>query len=507
MKIFISKIKGLYFLLSLILFMGCSKQLTEETFGVLSPDTYYKTEAEALSSVVGVYQRMSVILNYNSAYRTLELGTDEFVMPARTNGGWFDGGIHLEFTNHKVTPANSENNGSWVQVFAVIGAANAVLQSLESSPQAPTIKGPIAEVRALRAYAYFYAMDLWGNVPIFTDARVDPLNLPKTNTRKEVFDFVEKEMLKAIVDLPSITQVNRTAYYPRFTKEAIYGALATVYLNGKVFTGTDYLTQADDMCNKVISSGGYKLEPNFITSFTGDNDKSLELISSFSIDPTQTAGANNYVRGALAPLHQLVYNLPFVPANGYATFGEALDRYETNDVRRKYILYGPQTYLDGVTPLLDAKKVQFSLVPIKDPTKSEENEGYRVLKYIPDGKWVARDADNDIVLMRYSDILLIKAEALFRTGKTAEALVLVNQVRVRSSATPLTTLTLQNLEDERGREFLWEGTRRRDMIRFGDFFTGVWQFHTTVTAQFRSLYPIPSLQTGVNANLIQNPGY
>ncbi len=146
------------------------------------------------------------------------------------------------------------------------------------------------------------------------------------------------------------------------------------------------------------------------------------------------------------------------------------------------------------------------LIPIKDPTKAEDNEGYRVLKYIPDGKWVGRDADNDIVLMRYADILLIKAEALFRTGNTTEALALVNQVRARSNATPLNSLSLQTIEDERGREFIWEGTRRRDMIRFGDYFTGAWKFNTSPTPAYKGLYPIPSQQIIANKNLVQNQG-
>jgi len=508
MKTYLYKLKLLLFLLSLLFFADCSKKLNEELFSTLSPGNYYKTEEEALSSVVGVYQRMAGVLNYGGAWRVSELGTDEFIMAARTNGGWFDGGQHLEFTNHKVIPENPENNDAWNTVFGVIGAANAVLQSLEESPEKANLTAVIAEVRALRAYAYFYAMDFWGNVPVVMEARINPSNLPKTSTRAEVFNFVESEMLKAVENLPSVTKVNKTAYYPRFTKEAIYAALATVYLNGKVYTGKEYFTQAIEMSDKVISSNGYILEPQFITSFTGDNQTSKELISSFAIEPSQTAGANNYVRGALNPLHVNAFNpaLPFVPANGYNTFEEALARYETNDVRRKYIWWGPQFDING-NPLKYTNGTPLVLVPIKDPTKAEDNEGYRVLKYIPNGKWVGRDADNDIVLIRYADVLLIKAEALFRTGNTSGALALVNQVRARSSAGALTSLTLQNLEDERGRELLWEGHRRRDMIRFGDYFTGTWKFHTTPTPAFRGLYPIPSQQIIANKNLKQNSGY
>lgn len=505
MKI-IHKSKRCLFLLPLFLLLGCSDDLDEELYGTLSPKNYYQTEEEALSSVVGVYQRMSGVQNYGNSWREMEYGTDEFIIAGRTNGGWFDGGQHLEFAFHNVSPDNSANNGSWNSVFGVIGAANAVMESIAESPEAVNLSGPLAEVRALRAYAYFYAMDFWGNVPIVTVARIDQANLPKTNTRQEVFNFVEKEMLMAVEDLPSVTEVNRTAYYPRLTKEAVYAALATVYLNSEVYTGTERWNQAIEMSNKVINSGAYILEPDYFDNFTGANDLSKEIVSSFSISPEQTAGANNYVRGALHPLHQKVYELPFVPANGFNTFAEALERYDATDVRRQSILHGPQTYLNG-DPLLDNKGNQLVLVPINDPTSAEANEGFRVLKYIPDGKWVGRDANNDIVLMRYADVLLIKAEALFRTGNTSEALDLVNMVRARSKVNPLTSLTLQDLEDERSRELIWEGHRRRDMIRFGTYFTGRWKFHTSDTPEFRGLYPIPTQQITANPNLKQNPGY
>jgi len=500
--------KWILLLLPFFILNGCAEDLNEELFGVLSPDNYYKTEEEVLSSVAGVYQRMSGFANYNNAWRIQEYGTDEFVIVGRTSGGWYSGGSYIEFMNHDVSPENSKNGDSWDEVFGVIGAANAVLRSIEESPEVGSLTGPIAEVRALRAYAYFYAMDFWGNVPIVTNARIDQNNLPETSSRSEVFDFVVSEMLLAVVDLPSITEVDRTSYYPRFTRESIYAALSTVYLNSKVYTGKERWQDALEMCNAVINSGGYILEPNFIDNFTGDNYNSKELISSFSIDPAINAGSNTYVRGSLHPLHRLSYNLPFVPANGYNTFEEAYNRYDVDDIRRNYILQGPQTYSNG-EPLLDSDGTQLVLVPIQDPISANDNEGFRVLKYVPDGQWIGRFANNDVVLMRYSDVLLTKAEALFRIGgeNSPEALEIVNEVRSRSNAEPFTTLSIQDIEEERARELLWEGSRRRDMIRFGTFFTGRWKFHTSDTPETRGLYPIPSEQIFANPKLVQNPGY
>lgn len=497
-------------MLTVVILLASCTNLDEEIFGSLSPDNYYQTEQEALSSLVGVYQRMREVMNYNDSYRVFLLGTDEFIIPALDTGGWFDGGKFHQFVIHQVTPTNSAINGAWNSIFGVIGAANSVLESFENSPQAPNLKAQIAEVRGLRAYAYFMALDLWGNVPIFTDARVNPASLPSTNSRQEVYNFVVSEMLLSIADLPSISSVNRAQYYPRYTKETIQAALAIVYLNAEVYTGTPRWNEAVSMADAVINSGGFRLENNFIASFTPTNSTSQELLMAGSIDPTANAGGNQYLRGAMHPRHQLTFRLPFVPANGQKTLKVAVDRYEDNDVRKRYVYYGPQVDAEG-RPLTIANNStqQLVLVPIVNYTSVAHNEGYRVLKYVPDGNWVDRFSRNDIVFIRYSDMLLTKAEALFRlsSGGDVRSLELVNSVRARSNATPLTSLTLQDIEDERAREFLWEGSRRRDMIRFGSYFTGTWKFKTTTTPQWRGIYPIPQNQLNGNPNLVQNPNY
>ncbi len=107
-------------------------------------------------------------------------------------------------------------------LFPGIGAANAVIASMEASPMKDDLKALIAETRALRAYGYYYAMDYFGNVPLFTEAKVDANDLPKTASRKEVYEFVVKEFTEAAAELPSIKEVNRAAYYPRLTKKRRY---------------------------------------------------------------------------------------------------------------------------------------------------------------------------------------------------------------------------------------------------------------------------------------------
>jgi hypothetical protein len=503
MKI-LHKIK--YISLLIIGLSSCSK-LDEEQFGRLSPDNYYKTEQEALSSVLGIYQSLQQVAHIGDPWRISEFGTDEFIVPGRASGGWFDQN-NIDIMTHNVRADNQAVGRAWTQVFQVIGTANAVIESLNASSSASNFKGVLAEAKALRAYGYFYAMDLWGNVPIATQARIDPANLPTTNSREEVFRFVEQEMIAAAADLPSVTTVNRVSYYPRLTKEAVYTALATLYLNAEVYTGTPKWTEAITMCDNVIQTNAYALEANTVDNFKATNEaNSKEIIFAFSIDPSRTSGSNQFILYAQPALDQLKYNLPFPPANGYSTYQEALDRYENADNRKKLIEYGPQTSLDG-RPLLDAKGIQLNLIAVKDYTSAQDNEGYRVLKYVPDGvKWAGSSADNDLVLTRYADVLMTKAEALFRNGDAGNSLALINEIRSRSKASVLGSVSLQNIEDERAREFIWEGHRRRDMIRFGSFFTKTWTFKTTIDPTWKGIYPIPTAQLGSNPNLKQNPNY
>ena len=487
--------------------IGCTK-LDEEKFGSLSPDNYYQGEAEALSSVVGIYQLLSYNVDIGDPWRMKEFSTDEFIVPGRASGGWFDQN-NIDLTNHVENADNATIARAWAQIFQEIGTANAVLESLEASPSKDKLKVEIAETRALRAYGYFFAMDNWGNVPLVTVARLDPKNLPPTTSRADIYKFIESEMLAAIEDLPSVTEVDRAAYYPRFTKESFYTALAYMYLNAEVYTGTPQWQKVVDMCDKVINTHAYSLMPNIGDNFASPKQAgSTEIISAFTKDPVKNAGNNQFILYTQNALDQLKYNLPFGPANGYSTTQAVLDRYEDRDVRKSMLEYGPQYYLDGSTPLTYTDGKQLVLIPVQDIISAQDNEGYKVLKYTPVGaSFAGYNADNDLVLERYSDVLLMKAEALLRLGDAANALPLVNEVRQRSNATPLTTLTLQNLEDERGREFLWEGCRRTDMIRFGDYFTGTWPFKTTQTESFHKVYPIPNEQIVANPNLSQNSGY
>jgi hypothetical protein len=262
------------------------------------------------------------------------------------------------------------------------------------------------------------------------------------------------------------------------------------------------------MCNNIINANAYSLATNFVDNFVPRNEGSPEFIYAIAVDPTRTAGSNNFAQRVLHDNHRFKYGLPFPPQNGFTILEEAFNRFESQDTRRSLILSGLQTDASG-NPLRNvAGTADLVLIPHQNQENSAENEGYRLLKWQPDVTWVNGGAGNDVATIRYAEILLTKAEAILRSGGVADdARSLVNQVRARSKASALNSITLNDILDERGRELMYEGTRRRDMIRFGTWLTGTWKFKTTVTPAYRKLLPIPVAELNANAALVQNDGY
>jgi hypothetical protein len=137
------------------------------------------------------------------------------------------------------------------------------------------------------------------------------------------------------------------------------------------------------------------------------------------------------------------------------------------------------------------------------------NMGYRNIKFYPDASSTSRNQNNDVPFLRYSDVILMKAEAILRGGSPTlgeTALSLVNSVRSkRSTSAAWTSVSLDDLYKERCREFAWEAWHRNDMIRFGKY-EGQWGFKTNADT-YRRIFPIPTYAKALNPALVQNPGY
>ena len=257
-----------------------------------------------------------------------------------------------------------------------------------------------------------------------------------------------------------------------------------------------------------INSGQYDLLDTYIDNFklAEEGSGNMETIWVIGHLPEVGVGFNRH----MASLH---YNqLPQTPWNGWSVVTDFYNRYDlANDARADVLLEGQQIWLAGDSAGVATKDRQGNPLvftpTVGDLDVATEGEGVRILKWEVDPAQSAGNAGNDLAIFRYSHILLMKAEALFRSGNAGDALLLINQVRERAFEPdmPLTSLTLDDILNERGFEMLWENVRRTDLIRFGKF-QDAW-VHKAASGTFRNLFPIPQTQLDANPNLQQNPGY
>ena len=434
-----------------------------------------------------------------------ELPTDEAII------GWGDTGLP-ELNTQTWSAANPFTTAMYARIFYQIALANefmrqttdAQLASRGQSGLSSQIGGYRAEARFLRALSYYHALDLFGNVPI-VDENFDISKLPTQAARADVFNFVETE-LKAIRG--SLPATSTGAQYGRASQAAVDMTLAHMYINAKVWTGTDRSADALAAASSAIAAG-QPLDANFARVFDADNNTSPEMIFSVPFDGlhTQTYGGTTYL------IHASVGD-NMDPAKAGIDGGWYGLRLRPSAVER----FGP----GGVSSDTRASMIQTSGRTEDIGSIGSSNNGYALLKYknVKSTGGAGSNLtfpDTDYPMYRVADAYLIYAEANLRGGggSRATALGYVNALRNRASAGPIVDaqLTLPYILDERGRELLWEGFRRQDLIRFGQFSSaGIWEWKGgvhdgQVTASFHDLYPIPANELSANPTLKQNPGY
>ncbi|GGZ12887.1 hypothetical protein GCM10007049_00760 [Echinicola pacifica] len=499
---------------------GCT--LDEDVYSIYTPETFYSNDKEVLSSLSGVYRNFAQITGMGAEYRTLELSADQVVVHGKIQGWWANSDFE-QLMEHKWDASHAYIAGTWNTLFGTVGQANALIAALEES-SLDNISGPKAELQSLRAFAYFFLVDLYGNVPLFTAPKVDPLNLPTQNTRSEVVDFIISELEEAAPNLPSQADVG-SEYYGRFTREAAYTLLATLYLNAEVYTGSAQNEMAIEYADKVINSGAYQLLPNYFDNFTYNNEENAEFIFGGIYTPNIPGGIGHpLVQKVLPGISGGLFGLPYTPQDGFGTRPSIVELYEDQDVRKgMFLSYGPMkdprngevVMVERVVPdnnsnLYQAGKstegpVPYEIIPATGIRNQPMNAGIKWIKWGLDPNTNGGNAGNDIAFFRYADVILIKAEAMARLGNFSQATILVNEVRERSNASALSSVSLEDILDERGRELTFELARRRDLIRFGKF-TDAWEFKAE-SESYRTIYPIPSTAIDSNPNLKQNPNY
>ncbi|MDO1444790.1 RagB/SusD family nutrient uptake outer membrane protein [Rhodocytophaga aerolata] len=480
------------------LFMGhACTDLEEEVYDQTTPDSFGQTPGQLNALIGPLYSGLG---DYYGNMAEINTVTDEQIVPTR-GGDWEDGGRWRRFHQHTwdVTLDDGTFNGIWNWIYNNITRIN-----FQLADENLTNEQTIAELRTLRAFYHYIATDMFGNVIIADRVGGDS---PAQKTRTEVYTWVEQELVAAI---PNLSEETGGVNYGRMNKYVAHMILGKLYLNAQVYTGTPQWAKVIEQMDAIINSNKYSLPADFFSTFAVQNQNSPEIILATPMDATKRGGFNPHMR-TLHYLNQTTYNLGAAPWNGFATMAEFYNSYEDTDQRKDGWIVGQQfnakgePLVDDGQPLIFSPEIPALVMPAGPAAR---RAGARFKKYEIQVNNKNNDQSNDFVIFRLADALLMRAEAQFRLGNTAAALTDINRVRERAygaNYVALTTITLDEILAERGRELAWEFHRRQDLIRF-DKFTQAWQFKPA-SAETRELYPIPRTQLDLNPNLSQNPGY
>lgn len=523
------------------LMVSCTK-LKDTSYNQIIASQFNPTGGDLNSLVGSAYVNWrTLLLNWNGMARAEEVSADQVVIPARPNG-WVDGGIYRRLHEHKWTADDDVVSNNWTRTYAGITNCNRIIYQLESGgiPLTSGKENVIAELKVLRASYYYVLCDLFGNVPIVTDFNVPDGFLPQQSTRKQVYDFIIKEITE---NISLLSTKNDISTYARFNQWAAYTLLAKMYLNAQVYSGTAEWAKCIAACDAVINSGaGYMLEADQRDVFKTTNENSKEIIFALPLDENYVTDWNAFDihMQTLQPANQATYNLKSAPWGGICAIPQAISSFDADDSRLAANWIQGQQYsasgvpLNGTMGAASGKPLAYvNVVPNID--QSEETNGFRLGKF--EIKMEANvQLSNDWPLLRYADVLMMKAEALLRNGQADAAAILVTQVRTRAfknnvakatvtgadlqkntvydyglrttTATTHDATTVQygRFLDELGWEFNQEARRRQDLIRFGVFTTKSWFAHSP-NGDYRKLYPIPRVEINKNGNLKQNDGY
>ena len=531
---------------SLLSWTSCSSYLEENPKDRLDEETAYSTLSDvqkngvlSLYNYVGGYVDSQGLQGTGRGIYDLNtFTTDEAIMPTR-GGDWYDGGFWQGLYLHRWGVNNEAIYATWEYLYRTVILCNGSLERIqdfaEKHPE-ENVADCVAEVRALRAMFYYYIMDLFGSVPLIekSDPEVEDIVQEK---RSKVFNFIVKELTESSSFLSKERSNQPGVYYGRMTQPVVWFLLAKLALNAEVYTDDDWTDGSrpdgksiffevegqrlnawqtvNYYCEK-ITAAGYTLEKDYTANFAVFNESSEENI--FVIPMSKTLYTNQfiYLFRSRHYNHAKAYGLS--GENGSSATKEVLETfgYDTPqvDARFDYCYFaGPVKDLEGNQILLDDGVTPLVYEPWNvaldvSGKPYEKTAGARMKKYevdktgLKDGKLL----DNDIVLFRYADVLLMQSEAKVRNGENGDAEL--NLVRSRVGMAPRTA-TLENLLDERMMELAWEGWRRQDMIRFG-VFTRSYSCRPQLPGEengYTTVFPIPEKVIDMNPQLHQHKGY
>jgi len=523
-------------------YQACTK-LDESPYSEIRNDEFYTNRREILQAAIRPITHMQSWLaptGGNGYYYHSELSSDQLAWPQKGRHG-YDAGDHFRQHYHTWNDNESRMRDAWIGMWTGLGYVNNALEKIQAKTfdqvgmEEAEYNEVIAELKVLRAYHYMRIMDLWGNVPIVEEVTDDITN-PETKPRAEVFAYIQKELEENVPLLDPLSD----NLIGRANRAAGYAMQAELYLNAEKWAGKPMWDECIAACDKILNGdggglgGGPKLATDLNSTFSNTNQRAPEALFQFAF--SQKGGFAFDWGGFFMGYDYMkdVLNVGYGGWNAFVVVPTAFDAYAENDLRKKeWFLFGPQYKYGTTTPVVGTE--EWSGKPLVfvnsirresegDKTsegsmaEGEENSGARFNKYKSGTLNDDNYRENHYMIYRLTEIYFDKAEAIIRkNGGTAnqEAVDLINASRQRAFSTAdwskakytTATLTLDELLAERGREFIFEGKRRTDLIRFGQYTTASWWDHKPDNDPNKALYPIPSTQITINPNLKQNPGY
>ncbi|MBK1440074.1 RagB/SusD family nutrient uptake outer membrane protein [Parapedobacter sp. ISTM3] len=522
--------------------MNACTNLEETLYSELNKGNFYNNKVEVLQAALRPFTHMQAWLaptGQSGYYYHAELSADQLAWPQKGRHG-YDGGDHFRQHYHTWTDNEGRMRTAWVLMWTGVGYVNAALMDLEQVDYASLgisdteMAAILAELRVLRAFHYMKIMELWGNAPIVTTVG-EPLN-PPTQSRAEIFEFVKTELETYVPQLLPYS----TELIGRVSAAAGYAMLADLYLNAEYFVGTPMWDECIAACDRIINGqaggigGAPVLADNLTETFSNTNRNARESLFQFAF--SRQGGFTFDWGGFFMGYDNIreVLNVGYGGWNAFVVIPTAFDAYAENDLRKQqWFLFGPQYKYGTNEQILGTeewngqpfayvnsirRESEGDLTSEGSMAEGEENSGARFHKYKSGTLEDPNYQENHYIIYRLTEIYFNKAEAIMRKNggrATQEAVDLINASRQRAFTTEdwpaarytTATLTMDELLEERGREFIFEGKRRTDIIRFGKFTNGSWWDHEPTNDPTREIYPIPHTQLAANPNLVQNPGY
>ena len=505
-------------------------QLDEKQAYATATALYINAVASLYNYIGGSNDSQGLQGTYRGVYDYNTFTTDEAIIPTR-GGDWYDGGFWQHLYRHEWTADDEALYDTWSYLYKVVVLCNRSLSVIDSHKHlltATQLSQYTAEVRAVRALFYYELLDLFASVPIDT-VYSTPLNDVRPAPRSEVFHFVVSELQQTAPLLARERSNSEGNYYGRVTRPVAWFLLARLALNAEVYCDDDWTDghrpdgsriffnvggrqlNAWQTCEAYVDSltaFGYRLADDYASNFAVHNETSVENIFTIPMDKQLYTNefknlfrSRHYNHGGALGMdaeNGSCATLYAVRAYGYGT--DSVDsRWAINFFADTVSVDGHIVSLDNGQPL-----IYHPLAVAIDLTGNEYEKtgGARMSKYeidrtaYSDGKL----QNNDIVLFRYADALLMKAEAKVRDGGDGSAEL--NSVR-RRVGMPSRPATLDNILQERLLELMWEGCRRPDLIRFGRFGQSydIRQALPNEDTGYTTVFPIPTKAINLNGNL------